>query len=97
MNLTATDVGRSCRAMHSAGLVTLTQAVALLEIVRVQSLGEPHTLTTLSETLDMPVSTLSRVVWDLVQLELVEQKPHAIDRRRKVLTADLRRVRKVLR
>lgn len=94
--MTAETLAQSCRAMQGAGLATLTQTIVLLDLARAERTGERHTASTLVKALDMPISSVSRVVWDFVQMGLVTHVPHATDRRVKVIRVDMKRMRKVL-
>ena len=72
--------------------VTLPQFLVALEVMVAERDGEPHTLATLVEKLNMPFSTASRVVWSLTQeggeIGVIKYKKHATDRRKKLLIMD---------
>lgn len=76
--------------------LTLPQFLVALEVLVAETDGEPHTLGTLVDKLNMPFSTASRVVWSLTHeggdVGVVKYMPHPTDRRKKLLAVDYRNV-----
>ena len=75
--------------------LTLPQFLVALEVMLAERTGEPHTLVSLVNKLDMPFSTASRVVWSLTReggdIGAVKYVPHPVDRRKKLLAMDSKR------
>ena len=70
--------------------MTLPQVLIALEVLCAEQRGEPHTLVSLVQKLEMPFSTASRIVWSLTAeggegIDLVKYMPHPSDRRKKLL------------
>lgn len=78
--------------LAEAGL-TVAEARVAVEIARQQKAGEPTNLVTLAKNLKMPISSASRIAWDLCARHgLATQKLHPVDRRIKQLViVDLER------
>lgn len=77
--------------------LTITEARVAIELARRQKADEPTNLAHVAKALSMPLSTASRVAWELVSRHgLAEQKPHPKDRRIKEIVVDLRRVEQLV-
>ena len=72
--------------------ITLPQLLIALEVLVAELDGEPHTLVSLVNKLDMPFSTASRVVWSLTKdggdIGYIKYERHPTDRRKKYLVID---------
>lgn len=91
-----TQVAAACGTLRSAGFETINQAALLFEIARMDEAGEAPTMVAVAQRLDMPVSTASRVIWELVKGGWIVQTEHTTDRRIKVLSANRTKLKKVL-
>lgn len=72
--------------------ITLPQFLISLEVLVAEQDGNPHTLVSLVEKLDMPFSTASRVVWSLTEeggdIGAIAYERHPTDRRKKFLVTN---------
>lgn len=72
--------------------ITLPQLLIACEVLVAELDGEPHTLVSLVNKLDMPFSTASRVVWSLTKeggdIGYIKYERHPTDRRKKYLVID---------
>lgn len=72
--------------------ITLPQLLIALEVLVAELDGQPHTLVSLVNKLDMPFSTASRVVWSLTKeggdIGYIKYERHPTDRRKKFLVID---------
>lgn len=68
-------------AMSDCGIDTVAAARAYLTI----AVHGPRTMVQIAREVGLPVSTASRLVWNLSELGLIEYTPHPTDRRKKIL------------
>ena len=76
-------------------LVTQARLATLLEARILFTIGAAEkelSVNELAEAIDAPLSTISRVLFNLSEMKLVEYHDDPKDRRRKTLTANLKRL-----
>jgi DNA-binding MarR family transcriptional regulator len=76
------------RRLANKGINTITEARLLLNAAAAPG----STLTELARRLKLPMSSVSRCVYDLVKLGLIEYEAKAGDRRAKVLRANVKQL-----
>lgn len=65
---------------------SVTQVRLYLEIAAMQAEKKEPTPSSVAARLEIPLSTASRLIWDLMQKGLAGYQPHKGDRRKKVLS-----------
>ncbi len=80
---TVNEMTAVLEALRKKGVATLAEVQILLALMKAP---EGIVVAALVKALEMPFSTASRVVWNLHDgLGLVSYKPHATDRRKKLV------------
>lgn len=80
--------------------LALHQYRILLEVLQAEKRGALHTIVSLARQVRLPMSTASRVVWQLTKgggdVKLLRYESHPADRRRKFVRIERTGVRKIL-
>lgn len=91
MNITQDQI----RKLYGAGILSVGTLLVLMQIDEATTLDKPPTPGELAVKLGMPVSTVSRVVYELVTLGLVEYGLQSGDRRKKLLRVNRTKLNKL--
>ena len=80
--------------------LTLHQYRILLEVLQAERRGAFHTIVSLARQVRLPMSSASRIVWQLTKdggdVGLLRYEPHPSDRRRKFVRIEKTGVRRIL-
>lgn len=94
--MTTTTIAAPFQKLYAAGFTTLTEVIILLEVARLEDIGETAQLTNVARNLDMPASTVSRVMWDLTERKWLTRSGHPEDRRAVLFGTNRKALNKVL-
>jgi len=94
--MTTTTIAAAFQKLYAAGFTTLTEVIILLEVARLEDIGETAQLTNIARNLDMPPSTVSRVLWDLTERKWLTRSEHPQDRRAVLVGTNRKALNKVL-
>ena len=90
------QIAATCRVLQSCGVATLNEAEIICEIERLDRAGKWPLLVEVARGLDLPPSTVRRVIWALIEADWIQQEPHPTDRRAKILRVNKKFLRRML-
>ena len=90
MNKKAVDqLANAVTALRANGFETLSEAVVYCAAATATANGAPSGVSEISRVAELPISTVSRLLWEMSQRGLLEYTTHINDRRRKLVRAKL--------